>query len=277
VLIAGELQKDDCPKKRNIVLRIGFIGTGSITKAIVTGLCRAGGSRLEICVSPRNEETATGLAKEFSAVRVGISNQEVVDRSDIVVLAVRPQIVRSVLESLRFTNEHRLISLVATLPYEALLPLVSPVSALTLAAPLPTVEYGVGPTAIYPPNAESATLFARISVPVQLTKQSEYDAIFACTAEMASYFELLRTCSEFLRSKGVAIAAAQRYLGALFNALGHTALSASDRPFQTLVADHMTKGGLNEQVRSELLSAGVFAAHAMSLQHVYDRIRSLAK
>lgn len=72
-------------------MRIGFIGTGGITSAIVTGLCT---SRLEfdvIRVSPRNREMSLALKKRFDRVRIGESNQDVLDHSDVVILAILPQ------------------------------------------------------------------------------------------------------------------------------------------------------------------------------------------
>jgi pyrroline-5-carboxylate reductase len=255
-------------------LRLGFIGTGTITRAIVAGLCRSADRSLQIFLSPRNAEVAAYLARQFSCVRVGVSNQEVVDCADTLVLAVRPQDAFSALSSLRFNSSQRVVSLIASLSYETLLPLIAPAKALTLAAPLPTVEYGRGPTAIFPPSAEVEALFSAISVPVQVEQQTQFQALFACTAEMASYFKLLRTCAAFLEQRGLAQRDAERYVAALFDALGHTAMESVARSLQDLVADHMTKGGLNEQVYAELCQDGVFASHTKSLTNILARIEA---
>jgi pyrroline-5-carboxylate reductase len=255
-------------------VRLGFIGTGTITRAIVAGLCRSTDRSLEIWLSPRNAEVAAHLARQFSCVRVAVSNQEVVDGADMLVLAVRPQDAFSALSGLRFNSSQRVVSLIATLSYETLLPVIAPAKSLTLAAPLPTVEYGRGPTAIFPPSAEAERLFSAISVPVQVEQQTQFQALFACTAEMASYFKLLQTCAEFLEHRGLAQTDAERYVAALFDALGHTAVESVARSFQELVQDHMTKGGLNEQVYSELCHEGVFAVHAKSLTNILARIEA---
>ena len=253
---------------------VGFIGTGTITRAMVAGLCRNADRSLEIWLSPRNAAVAAELARQFSGVRVGASNQEVVDRAATLVLAVRPQDAMSVLRGIVFHSSQRVISLIATLSYEALLPLIAPAKSLTLAAPLPTVEYGRGPTAIFPPNAAAERLFSKISVPVQVERQSQFQALFACTAELASYFELLRTCAAFLGNGGIPPADARRYVAALFAALGATAVESVTRSFQELVTDHMTKGGLNEQLHAELCREGVFASHTRSLTSILARIET---
>jgi pyrroline-5-carboxylate reductase len=255
-------------------LRLGFIGTGTITRAIVTGLCRNADWVGEICLSPRNAEVAADLGRQFSCVRVAASNQEVVDCADTLMLAVRPQDSEKALSSITFNSSQRVISLIATLSYETLWPLIAPAKSLTLAAPLPTVEFGRGPTAIFPPDAEAERLFSAISMPVQVEQQRHFQALFACTAELASYFKLLQTCAEFLQNRGIAPTNAERYVAALFDALGHTAVGSMTRSLEELVDDHMTKGGLNEQVYAELCREGVFALHTRSLENILARIEA---
>ena len=63
-------------------MRLGFIGTGTITTAMVTGLCTAAETPEHILVSPRNAERAAGLAEAFTQVAVAKDNQEVIDGSD---------------------------------------------------------------------------------------------------------------------------------------------------------------------------------------------------
>jgi hypothetical protein len=87
------------------IATLGFVGTGAITHAMVSGLCKAREAPETIWVSPRNHQISSGLGAAFSNVRVGISNQDVLDCADTIVLAVRPQIARTVIESLVFRNE----------------------------------------------------------------------------------------------------------------------------------------------------------------------------
>lgn len=259
-------------EERSLAGGVGFIGTGTITTAMVTGLCAADASCGEIWVSPRNEHKAAQLAARFVAVRIGRTNQDVLEHADTVVLAVRPQVAAEVLGALEFQPRHRLVSVIATLSGESIRSLVGPTPSITLAAPLPTVALRVGPTAIYPPDAATAALFARISVPVQVKHATEYAALFACTGLMAGYFELLNTCAQFLERHGVDSSQARDYVGALYHALGTAARSHADRSFETLAAEHMTRGGLNEQCRAELIASGVFECYAASLTQVLERI-----
>jgi pyrroline-5-carboxylate reductase len=83
-------------------MKLGFVGTGAITAAIVTGLNSGFGEQHSIRLSPRNAKIAFDLATRFPGVSVAASNQDVLDSSDVVVLAVRLQVALSVVSELRF-------------------------------------------------------------------------------------------------------------------------------------------------------------------------------
>src|SRR5262245_4739042 len=96
------------------IMRLGFVGTGTIAAAIIEGLFAADGAH-SITVSPRNAEVAADLAARFANVRIAPTNQAVLDASDVVFLAVRPQIADGVLRELRFRPDHHVISLIAAI------------------------------------------------------------------------------------------------------------------------------------------------------------------
>src|SRR6266702_1910245 len=139
-------------------MRLGFVGCGTITSSMVTGLCSAG-SAGPITVSPRNAQVAAGLASRFANVQVVATNQAVLDACDVVVLAVRPQIAASVLPQLRFRADHHVLSLIAAVPLQYLKSAVAPVASVTRAVPLPSVAHRQGPTAIYPAQPSVKALF----------------------------------------------------------------------------------------------------------------------
>src|SRR6185369_15650069 len=167
---------------------LGFVGTGTITASIVTGLCAAPESSNRIWLSPRNADVAARLASTCSQATVARSNQEVLDRSNIVFLALRPQIAHDVLRGLHFRQDHRVISLIATFSRDRIAALVAPVMSISCAVPQPTVAARLGPTVIFPPDPVARTLFARLGVAVEVNSESELRALWASTAAMASYF-----------------------------------------------------------------------------------------
>ncbi len=84
---------------------IGFIGTGTITEAVVSGLCTLAEPPARIMVSPRNAARAQSLSERFQQVTVAPDNQSVVDSSDVVCIAICPGIANDVLEALELPRE----------------------------------------------------------------------------------------------------------------------------------------------------------------------------
>jgi len=71
-------------------MRIGFIGVGSIARAIVEGLCAAEDPP-QVLLSPRSAAVSAELADRFETVEVCASNQDVVDGSELVFIALRTE------------------------------------------------------------------------------------------------------------------------------------------------------------------------------------------
>ncbi len=80
--------------------RIGFIGGGNMAAALLRGLIQSGLSRAELLqVSDPSEDQRRRLADELG-VEVSADNRAVADASDVVVLAVKPQVLPRVLAEL---------------------------------------------------------------------------------------------------------------------------------------------------------------------------------
>jgi pyrroline-5-carboxylate reductase len=95
--------------------RWGFIGSGKMATALIKGMLRAGIAPVESICASDPLPAARRLLESETGVTLFDSNIPVVERSDILVLAVKPQSMRSVLEELRpvVTGEHLVISVAA--------------------------------------------------------------------------------------------------------------------------------------------------------------------
>lgn len=72
---------------------------------------------MEILLSPRNEILSTELAARFASVTRLKSNQEVADSSEVVFIALRPDISREVIRGIKFSGYHTVIFLVPYLKF----------------------------------------------------------------------------------------------------------------------------------------------------------------
>ena len=151
--------------------RVGFIGVGTIAEALITGMCAAGEQRATFLLSPRNADIAKRVAERFSFVEVARDNQAVIDGSDIVFLAVRPQVAADVLGTLKFRRDQRIVSLIATFDVARLRTLVAPASTIARATPLPAVARRLGPLTLYPPVPEIAKLLEGLGQLFQLQNE----------------------------------------------------------------------------------------------------------
>jgi pyrroline-5-carboxylate reductase len=207
-------------------MKLGFVGTGAITAAIVTGLSSAIAEQQTIRLSPRNANIASDLATRFPRVSVASSNQDVLDCSDIVVLAVRPQVASNVVSELRFRPDHRVISLISTFSLASISVLVTPATKVTRAVPLPSVAARQSPTAIFPPDTIVAELFGRLGTVFEVERANEFDALSTATATVASYFAFAEAIASWLVRHGVPDSKARDYVARIFRGPANAAVDA---------------------------------------------------
>ncbi len=253
-------------------MKLGFLGTGAITSAMVTGLSSVGGEKYSIQLSPRNSAIAADLANRFPQVSVASSNQEVVDKCEIVVVAVRPQISQDVLSDLHFRRDHSVISLVSGFSVKRVSELVSPAGKVTRAVPLPSAAQRRSPTAIYPRDRATVELFASLGGAFEVDTESEFDALCTATAMVAAYFAFADGAASWLTRHGIAQGVARDYIARILSVQADAALEAPERSFRSFAADHATPGGTNEQVLTDLTEHGVFESFSEALDAVMRRV-----
>ena len=260
-----------------MALKLGFLGTGAITSAMVTGLCSAGGGRYAVRLSPRNAQTAAELAGRYREVSVAASNQAVVDECEMVVIAVRPQIAEHVLRELRFGAGQKVISLVSGYSVRRVASLVAPAEGVTRAVPLPSAAQRRSPTAMFPRDEGAVELFGLLGTAFAVDSESEFDTLCTATATMAAYFAYADATASWLARNGIGQAKAREYVAAMYAGLAGTAVEAPERSFHSLAADHATRGGINEQVLNNLVEHGVFQTFSEVLDAVMRRVSAASR
>lgn len=150
-----------------------------------------------------NSAIANSLADRFPGITVASDNQEVLDHSDTIVVAVRPSVARDVLSELRFRPDHQVTSLVSGLSLLSLSELVAPAPRVASAVPLPSTANRLSPTAIYPPDPMAFELFAAVGTVFPVERENEFDAICATTATIAFYLAFSETIASWLEQRGV--------------------------------------------------------------------------
>ncbi len=101
---------------------VGFIGTGNMAEALIRGLVKAGVAGKEQVVSSEPREERRAEMAERYGVRTVPDNIEVARQAEILVLAVKPQVMARVLEEIGpHIHPHALvISIAAGIPLAAI-------------------------------------------------------------------------------------------------------------------------------------------------------------
>lgn len=250
----------------------GFVGTGEITAAIVEGLNADVADPPAIYLSPRGRDVGRELVRRFPNAQVCTSNQEVLDNVTSVVLAVRPPLADDVLADLSFRPEHVVVSAVAGVRLTRLQGAIAPARQVTRVIPLPQAAHRRSLTAMYPDNAVARDLFDRVGGVLVPAREETLEAISAATATFAAHLDYLTTIASWLADHGVDNDDATAYVAHVFAQVG-SSLSEHSGSLATLTEKHMTPGGINEQLMTDLRRDGMPDALRTALDRILARLR----
>lgn len=232
-------------------MKIGFIGTGDISEAVITGILRADlpaeFAVEEIIVSARSRHISSRLAADYDVVRVCENNQDVIDSGcDLVFLAVLPQQAEAVLTPLTFRDGQEIASLIATVPVEKIAAWTGSGGPITRAIPLPPVAELRAVTILSGPSAALEAIFERLGGVIVAKNLDDLNALSIATTMMGTFFGLQEIVTDWMGQKGVSEPDARRFMSSLFLALAQTGATA-EKTFAELRTAHSTPGGLNAQ------------------------------
>ena len=129
--------------------RVAVLGLGKIGNILLQGLLKAGLSPKNAVATVRHPERAQSLGKE-RAVPVGTDNRAAVRGADLVIIAVKPQNVRELLEEIRgdVTPAQLVISVAASVPTGFIENILATPTPVVRAMPNTPSQVGAGMTGI---------------------------------------------------------------------------------------------------------------------------------
>ena len=256
------------------LLRLGFVGVGTINSAVCRGLCTStDGPEIRALVGPRNAAKAAALVDEFPGiVEQAPSNQAVLDGSTIILLGTPggADSLRQVCSELSFRPEHRVISLVAGASHALLRSLTEPAASATIALPLPPAEWHASTTKVFPRDEVTEALMGRVGSVIAFDS-FEKMATLSIGSLMGHFYKQLETVEAWLVAQGIPPQQAAEAVAAYFTTF-HSASSRNPEPgLFTELVEEQTPGGMNEQVIREVGDAGGYAAIESALDSVLAR------
>ena len=256
-------------------MKLGFIGTGKITSAVVTGICGSKISFKKILLSPRNKNVSRKLKKKFKKVSIAKNNQEVLNSCNWVFLAVTPTVGEKIIKHLRFRSSQTIVSFISTMTLPQLKKAIKVKATIVRAVPLPPISLKKGPVPLFPPNKKIKNFFDKLGTTVEINNEKLSKNFWSTSGMMAPFYELLSTMSNWLVKRGVKRDKAQKYITSLFVALSEDAVVNSNKDLKYLVKESQTPRGLNEQGVKELRKAGFYRATEKTLNSILKRLNKV--
>jgi len=256
-------------------MKIGFIGTGQITKAVVTGIL---GSRLKInkiYLSERNKKISKNLKSKSKKIVIIKNNQEIINKSNWVFLAVTPTVGNKILHKYYFKSNQTIVSFISTIKMKQLKKIIKVKAKIVRAIPLPPISLKKGPVPIFPPNKKVKNFFNHLGTTVEINKENSSLNFWSTSGMMAPFYELLSSMSSWLVKRGIKKNDAQKYITSLFVALSEDAVVKSKKDLKYLVKESQTPRGLNEQGVKELKKAGFYRSIEKTLNSILKRLNKV--
>lgn len=251
-------------------MKIGVLGTGTISTAVVRGIS---GDGHQIVVSERSKSNAQALASDFDNVRIA-SNQDVLDQSDVVLLGLMADVARDLLPDLRFHDGQAVVSLMAEVSPEDLAPLVKPATLDAIAIPFPAIAQGGSPLLCCPATPLMHNLFSARNHVIPVGSVADLEAYLAAQAILSPAVKQLAVTRDWLESRTGDAAEAERFLRLLVGGSLMAAPLDHVGALDDLVRALSTPGGFNAELRDFLLDRGMEADINAGLEQLFGRFQT---
>ncbi len=260
---------------------VGFIGGGNMARSIIGGLTAS--SSIAIQVFDQSTDTLNNLVSDFG-ITVATSNQQLVEQCDVVVLAVKPQVMQSVLSELDASQTQAIfLSIAAGLKINSLAKWLDNDVAIIRAMPNTPALVQCGASGLYANKHVSTQQKEYANIIMQATgialwvdSEDLLDSVTALSGSGPAYFFLVMEAMQAAAEKlGLNTETAKQLT--LQTALGAATLASqsSDSP-ATLRRRVTSPGGTTEQAINTLVDNQLIEIFGKAMQAAYDRSKQLA-
>ncbi|MEO7207092.1 MAG: pyrroline-5-carboxylate reductase [Steroidobacteraceae bacterium] len=259
----------------NNIRRLAFIGGGNMAAALISGLTKRGLQPKSLVVADPSQEQLQRLVRDY-AVETATDNATAVRGAEVVVLAVKPQLMRGVALGLAphlAASRPLVVSVAAGIPHASLARWFGPQVPVIRTMPNRPALNGFGATGLYAPASVGAAyralaenLMAAVSSTVWVEHESQMDTVTAVSGSGPAYFFLFMEALEAAaHERGLPSEVAHRLtLETAFGAAQMARQSADS--LATLREQVTSKGGTTAAALEVLNDAGLRAivAHAVA-------------
>merc|ERR1712137_165579 len=261
-------------------IQLGVVGVGTIARCVVEGWCKAfiaGEKPAEIkdkiLISKRGTQNSQYLLDQYpQVIEIDEDNSSIVERSNLVVLAVRPEHAKEVCSALKFREDHIVLNFISGILSEKdALTMIEPASMVRV-CPWPCAKLRIGPVMVLRSPSELITnLFSLVGDVTHVETMEQFITVCASSCVMASFYNALETTTVWLERHNIDRPVGSKFLGSLIHALATDAKLQGEKGFAEITADSQTPGGLNQQVLTSLKESKAFEAIESALDGIVTR------
>mgnify|MGYP001305893350 CR=1 FL=1 len=235
--------------------KIAFIGGGMVAEAMIKGLILHGHNPSSIFVSDPSEKRRELLTILNGKLNIETDNNIVAEVCDVLILALKPQILVGVAEKISETqtkNDSIVVSVAAGIALDTLKIIFGAKSKLCRAMPNQPCLIGRGVSALIASNlnkhekALTSYLFDAVGTSIWIENEDWMHTVTAVSGNGPAYFyHMMELLTESAKSAGIPEEIAQELV--IHTAIGSSqlALNSSD-DFETLRKKVMSPGGTTE-------------------------------
>jgi pyrroline-5-carboxylate reductase len=185
--------------------KIGFIGGGNMASSLLNGLCASGHAPAQLWVTDINTDASTALGAKL-AVNVAADNIALVDAVDVVVLAVKPQVLKAVASAIASQVQARqtlVISIAAGISQAQLSAWLGVDTAIVRCMPNTPALVLTGATALHANACVTAdqrnlaeNIMRSVGIALWVEDEGDLNAVTAVSGSGPAYFFLLMEAME---------------------------------------------------------------------------------
>jgi pyrroline-5-carboxylate reductase len=107
-------------------INIGFIGAGNMANALIKGLIKSNIYSPEQLSASDNDKKKIGDVSDKFGIKCYNSNKELIRECSVIVLSIKPQVIRDVLDEIKdnISDRHLIISIAAGIPIKMILSVI---------------------------------------------------------------------------------------------------------------------------------------------------------
>lgn len=265
--------------------KICFVGAGNMANAIIGGLVKQGLSPAHITASAPSEEHLLQIKSNWG-VNVSADNAGSVANASVIVLSVKPQVLKQVCEELSANLTHRplIISIAAGIELASLSEWLGRDHAIVRCMPNTPAQVLTGASGLFAnefvteaQKAISSELFSGIGIVEWLSSEAEMHAVTALSGSGPAYiFLMIDAMAQAAIKQGIAPETARKLAAQTVLGAAQMVLDSELTPAQ-LKKNVMSPGGTTERAINVFESKGLPEIVEDAMNAAADRSRELAE